>query len=174
MAYLALALHAHTRMSFGWTTEETRALVGVWGLSYCPEQARWNGAEPLHLRKNHLSLETLSTLCILRNRRKAHSNTSSTATRRGTIDGRDASLLSMVELAFFTRRTARALQSRDIRRRGVDVRLREKCSERDECALPRSGFKPVRMRFDFWCTRLKTPSLEKRGYFLFMWPQTET
>ena len=23
---------------------------------------------------------------------------------------------------------------------------------RIECALPRSGFKPVRMRFDFWCS----------------------
>ena len=22
--------------------------------------------------------------------------------------------------------------------------------ERDQCALPRSGFKPVRMQFDFW------------------------
>ena len=34
-----------------------------------------------------------------------------------------------VELPFFTRRTtARALQSRDIRRRSIDVRLREKCS----------------------------------------------
>ena len=31
MACLALALHAHTRMSSGWTTEETRVLVGVWG-----------------------------------------------------------------------------------------------------------------------------------------------
>ena len=50
----------------------------------------------------------LSVLCVLRNRRKAHSKTSSTASRRGTIDGRDASLLSMVELPFFTRRTARA------------------------------------------------------------------
>ena len=30
MACLALALHAHTRMSSGWTTEETRVLVGVW------------------------------------------------------------------------------------------------------------------------------------------------
>ena len=28
---LALALHAHMGMSSGWTTEETRALVGVWG-----------------------------------------------------------------------------------------------------------------------------------------------
>ena len=56
-------------------------------------------------------------LCVLRNRRKAHSNTSSTATRRGTIDSRDASLLSTVEL-----------QSRDIRRRRVDLWLREKCS----------------------------------------------
>ena len=55
-----------------------------------------------------LSLETLSALCALRTRRKAHSNTSSTATRRGTIDGRDTSLLSMVELPFFSRRTARA------------------------------------------------------------------
>ena len=54
------------------------------------------------------SLETLSALCILRNRRKSHCNTSSTATRRRTIDGRDTSLLSMVELPFFTRRTARA------------------------------------------------------------------
>ena len=33
MACLALALHAHTRMSSGWTTEKTRALVGVWGPS---------------------------------------------------------------------------------------------------------------------------------------------
>ena len=56
--------------------------------------------EPLHLRKNLLSLETLSALCVLRNRRKSHSNTSSTATRRGTIDSRDASLLSTVELPF--------------------------------------------------------------------------
>ena len=54
------------------------------------------------------SLETLSALCVLSNRRKAHCNTSSTATRRRTIDGRDASLLSMVELPFFTRRTAHA------------------------------------------------------------------
>ena len=37
-------------------------------------------------------------LCVLRNRRKSHSNTSSTATQRGTIDGRDASLLSMVKV----------------------------------------------------------------------------
>ena len=44
-------------------------------------------------RKNLLSLETLSALCVLRNRRKAHSNTSSTATRRGTIDSRDAMAL---------------------------------------------------------------------------------
>ena len=87
---LAIALHAHTSMSSGWTTEETRALVGVWGqANECPERARWNGAEPLHLRKNLLSLEILSGLCVLRNRRKAHSNTSSTATRRGTIDSRD-------------------------------------------------------------------------------------
>ena len=34
-------------------------------------------------------LETLSALCVIRNRRKAHSNTSNTATRRGTIDSRD-------------------------------------------------------------------------------------
>ena len=27
---------------------------------------------------------------------------------------------------------------------------------RIECALPRSGFKPVRMRFDFWCS-VNTP-----------------
>ena len=59
------------------------------------ERARWSEAEPLHLR-NNLSLETLSALCVLRNRRKAHSNTSSTATRRGIIDSRDVSL-SMVE-----------------------------------------------------------------------------
>ena len=108
--------------------------------------------EPLHLRKNLLSLETLSALCVLRNHRKAHSNTSSTATPRGTIDGIAASLLSMVELPFFTRRTARPRQSRDIRRRRVDYRLtvaREMQCEGDQCALPRSGFKPVRMRFDF-------------------------
>ena len=36
------------------------------------------------LHKNRLSLETLSALCVLRNRRKAHSNTRSTATRCGT------------------------------------------------------------------------------------------
>ena len=53
-------------------------------------RARWNGAEPLHLRKNLLSLETLSALCVPHNRRKAHSNTSSTAIRHGTIDSRDA------------------------------------------------------------------------------------
>ena len=40
----------------------------------------------------------LSALCVLRNRRQSYSNTSSTATRRGTIDGRDASLLFTVEL----------------------------------------------------------------------------
>ena len=76
----------------------------------------WNGAEPLYLRKNLLSLETLSALYVLRNRRKAHSNTSSTATQRGTaetrwppghvivrtympIGNRDVSLLSMACLA---------------------------------------------------------------------------
>ena len=30
---------------------------------------------------------------------------------------------------------------------------RDQCAlNRIECALPRSGFKPVRMRFDFWCS----------------------
>ena len=30
---------------------------------------------------------------------------------------------------------------------------RDQCTlNRIECALPRSGFKPVRMRFDFWCS----------------------
>ena len=72
--------------------------------------------EPLYLRKNLLSLETLSGLYVLRNRRKAHSNTSSKATHRGTVEtrwppghvivrtympigNRDASLLSMACLA---------------------------------------------------------------------------
>ena len=75
----------------------------------------WRGTA-LSIRKNLLSLETFSALYVLRNRRKAHSNTSSTATQRGTaetrwppghvivrtympIGNRDASLLSMACLA---------------------------------------------------------------------------
>ena len=43
---------------------------------------------------------------------------------------------------------------------------RDQCAlNRIECALPRSGFKPVRMRFDFWCsvnTPLRTSTLRLR------------
>ena len=98
------------RISSGWMTEETRALTGRRVRGQANVQSELDGVtrnRSIYAR-TFLSLETLNALCILRNRRKSHSNTSSTETRRETIDGRDASLLSMVELLFFTRRTARA------------------------------------------------------------------
>ena len=44
---IALALHAYTGMSSGWTTEETRALVGVWGkLISRASSMEWRGTAP--------------------------------------------------------------------------------------------------------------------------------